>query len=101
MSREDDSKTRSVGSLLGLETDWNCLISLEPVVHRVVNAVGNVVVPSGIQSIRTHIEKIDNVPLQVSLFSRGTPTSMREMIRILQVLKTPSLIYCRIQYNII
>lgn len=78
-------KTKSVGGLLGLETDWNCLISLAPTHCGITNVVGNVVVPSGIADIRRHIKEVDNVPLQVSLFSDGTPPSMLEMIQILQV----------------
>lgn len=86
MSRENSVKTKAVGSLLGLETDWNCLISLAPSQHNsVTNVVGNVVIPSGIEDIRRHIKEVDSVPLQVSLFSDGTPQSMLEMIQILQV----------------
>lgn len=86
MSRENSVRTKAVGSLLGLETDWNCLISLAPTHHGgVKNVVGNVVIPSGIEDIRRHIKEVDNVPLQVSLFSDSTPQSMHEMIQILQV----------------
>lgn len=85
MSREDSVKTKVVGSLLGLETEWNTLISLAPSELSIKNLVGNVVLPSGIEDIRRHIKEVDNVPLQVSLFSNGTPESMCEMIKTLQV----------------
>lgn len=85
MSRENAAKTKAVGNLLGLETGWNCLISLFPSHHGVKNVVGKIVVPSGIEDIRRHIKEVDTVPLQVSLYSDGTNQTMLEMIQILQV----------------
>eukprot|EP00088_Acartia_fossae_P036602 TRINITY_DN3780_c0_g1_i10.p1 TRINITY_DN3780_c0_g1~~TRINITY_DN3780_c0_g1_i10.p1 ORF type:complete len:1258 (-),score=324.01 TRINITY_DN3780_c0_g1_i10:602-4375(-) len=40
--------------------------------------------PCGIENIRPHLEEMDNVPLLVSLFTDCTPTSTREMVKILQ-----------------
>merc|ERR1711881_142023 len=68
----------------GLETGWNCLISLAPTRPQYKNIMGNVVLPSGIEDIRTHVRDVDNVPLLVSLFSRATPWRVRQMIQILQ-----------------
>eukprot|EP00397_Hematodinium_sp_SG-2012_P002682 GEMP01002690.1.p1 GENE.GEMP01002690.1~~GEMP01002690.1.p1 ORF type:complete len:1168 (+),score=251.11 GEMP01002690.1:56-3559(+) len=81
-----DKKTRTTGALLGLETGWNCLIALEPKPEEKVrkNLMGQVVLPSGIPEIRNHLETVDNVPLLVSLFSRASPHTTREMIKILQ-----------------
>ncbi|XP_068632229.1 endoplasmic reticulum magnesium-transporting P-type ATPase isoform X2 [Battus philenor] len=40
--------------------------------------------PRGIENIRPHIEQVDNVPLLVSLFTDCTPSSVRQMIQIMQ-----------------
>lgn len=40
--------------------------------------------PRGIENIRPHIEKVDNVPLLVSLFTDCTPRSVQLMIQIMQ-----------------
>ena len=40
--------------------------------------------PRGIDKIRPHLEKIDNVPLLVSLFTDCTPSVTREMLHIMQ-----------------
>lgn len=40
--------------------------------------------PKGIENIRPHLETVDNVPLQVSLFTDCTPNLTREMIEIMQ-----------------
>ncbi|ELT96471.1 hypothetical protein CAPTEDRAFT_150937 [Capitella teleta] len=40
--------------------------------------------PKGIENIRPHIESVDNVPLQVSLFTDCTPDTTQEMLIIFQ-----------------
>ncbi|BES99398.1 kiaa0195 [Nesidiocoris tenuis] len=40
--------------------------------------------PRGIEQIRPHLEKVDNVPLLVSLFTDCTPSTTLEMIEIMQ-----------------
>jgi len=40
--------------------------------------------PCGIENIRPHLDKMDNVPLLVSLFTDCTPSSTLEMVRIMQ-----------------
>lgn len=40
--------------------------------------------PHGIASIRDHIERVDNVPLLVSLFTDATPSTTRDMLGIYQ-----------------
>nr|CAD7393702.1 unnamed protein product [Timema cristinae] len=40
--------------------------------------------PRGIENIRPHLEKIDNVPLLVSLFTDCTPSATRDMLHIMQ-----------------
>eukprot|EP00927_Polykrikos_kofoidii_P045288 TRINITY_DN39211_c0_g1_i1.p1 TRINITY_DN39211_c0_g1~~TRINITY_DN39211_c0_g1_i1.p1 ORF type:complete len:1388 (-),score=190.97 TRINITY_DN39211_c0_g1_i1:250-4413(-) len=81
---EGDKRTRTLGSQLGLETGWNCLISLEKIPNEAKNMMGQVVLPSGIPDIRRHTKEVDNVPLLVSLFSKATPWRAQQMIDILQ-----------------
>ncbi|CAH8608509.1 unnamed protein product [Heterobilharzia americana] len=40
--------------------------------------------PYGIEGIRPHLENVDNVPLQVSLFTDCSPKAIGEMVRIMQ-----------------
>ena len=40
--------------------------------------------PKGIENIRPHLETVDNIPLQVSLFTDCTPNLTKEMIEIMQ-----------------
>jgi len=40
--------------------------------------------PKGIENIRPHLETVDNIPLQVSLFTDCTPELTQEMIEIMQ-----------------
>ena len=40
--------------------------------------------PAGIDAIRPHLDKMDNVPLLVSLFTDCTPSSTRQMVEIMQ-----------------
>lgn len=40
--------------------------------------------PKGIENIRPHLETVDNIPLQVSLFTDCTPDLTKEMIEIMQ-----------------
>ncbi|CAJ1330195.1 unnamed protein product [Effrenium voratum] len=83
-SAEGEKRTRTLGSQLGLETGWNCLISLEPSARQVKNMMGQVVLPSGIAKIRRHTKEVDNVPLLVSLYSKATPWRAQQMISIMQ-----------------
>lgn len=40
--------------------------------------------PKGVENIRPHLETVDNIPLQVSLFTDCTPGLTKEMIEIMQ-----------------
>lgn len=40
--------------------------------------------PHGIAAIRDHIERVDNVPLLVSLFTDATPPTIKDMLGIYQ-----------------
>ncbi|CAG2068378.1 unnamed protein product, partial [Timema podura] len=46
--------------------------------------LGQAKLPRGIENIRPHLEKIDNVPLLVSLFTDCTPSATRDMLHIMQ-----------------
>jgi hypothetical protein len=75
---------------LGLETDWNsCIILSSPTTGS--STTGYVEshdikarLPRGIEHIRSHLQNVDDIPLQVSLFADCTPASTTEMIRIFQ-----------------
>ena len=41
--------------------------------------------PRGIEEIRPHIERVDNVPLLVSLFTDCTPSATREMVILFKI----------------
>ncbi|CBZ54129.1 conserved hypothetical protein [Neospora caninum Liverpool] len=85
-SSQDEKRTRALGAAFGLETGWNCIISLQPssAGDTYVNMDGKIVLPSGITAIRQHVEEVDNVPLQVSLFCNSTPDTVQEMMQVLQ-----------------
>merc|ERR1719414_276781 len=68
-SCEGEKRTRTLGDHLGLETGWNCLISLEPGGVERRNMMGHVVLPAGIPNIRKHTKEVDDVPLLVSLYA--------------------------------
>lgn len=52
--------------------------------HVIVSWLSQARLPHGIVSIRDHIEKVDNVPLLVSLFTDATPQTTQDMIGIYQ-----------------
>jgi len=91
-SKVDEQKTKLFADRLGLETDWNCCISLKEkersaeVKPSLNSSSQNLVekLPQGISHIRRHIENVDDVPLLVRMFSDSTPQNTKEMIQILQ-----------------
>ncbi|AFZ79377.1 hypothetical protein BEWA_022250 [Theileria equi strain WA] len=83
-SKHGEKKTRIFGSLLGLETSWNSMISLSASDKTFINQEGRMVLPNGIENIRQHIEEVDDIPLQVSLFYNCTPSNTAEMLNILR-----------------
>ncbi|ORM40114.1 Transmembrane protein 94 [Babesia sp. Xinjiang] len=84
-SKHDERQTRVVGAHLGLETSWNSMISLDNSERSTyINQEGNVVLPSGIENIKRHIEEVDDIPLQVSLFANCKTGNTAEMLRILR-----------------
>lgn len=83
-SRSDEINTRNIANLLGMETSWNTSISLSlNGTKSFKNREGKVVIPSGINNIKKHIEEIDDIPLRVSLYSGCNKFNTMEMIKIL------------------
>ncbi|OQV16992.1 Transmembrane protein 94 [Hypsibius exemplaris] len=112
-SPETELRSRVFAERLGLESGWNCHISLdskgidptliEPevpsftppitstrkgmttiVVEPEINLENRARLPRGIENMRKHIAEVDNVPLLVSLFTDCIPASIREMLEIMQ-----------------
>lgn len=88
-SPENERLTKNFANKLGLETDFNSCITLEP---REVNAFRDprgfsemkARLPQGVAEMRHHLNTVDNVPMLVPLFSECTPDRMREVIQIFQ-----------------
>jgi len=82
-------RTKALAEKMGIETDWNCAISLRPLKseekdqHRMITNYGDWDVkarlPHGIKAIRQHLANVDNVPLLVSLFTDSTPSTINDM----------------------
>nr|CCC47980.1 conserved hypothetical protein, fragment [Trypanosoma vivax Y486] len=81
---EGERRTKSLGSRLGLETDWNCCISLMEGADDLDAYSIRAQLPVGIESIRRHIVHVDSIPLQVKMFSHAHHASTRAMLSILQ-----------------
>lgn len=88
-------RTKSLAEKMGIETGWNCAISLRPLAssdvpdeHRLVgeDIYGEWDVkarlPHGVEAIRKHLDTVDNVPLLVSLFTDATPHTIDDMFSI-------------------
>lgn len=81
---ENERQTRSFGSRVGLETEWNSCISLKNEAVRLDDRSIRAQLPFGINSIRKHLLHVDPIPLHVSLFSHAQGFSTRAMLSILQ-----------------
>eukprot|EP00611_Tribonema_gayanum_P022395 TRINITY_DN4484_c0_g1_i2.p1 TRINITY_DN4484_c0_g1~~TRINITY_DN4484_c0_g1_i2.p1 ORF type:complete len:508 (-),score=184.88 TRINITY_DN4484_c0_g1_i2:839-2362(-) len=88
-------RSKAIAENMGIETDWNCAISLRPLdepntpdPHRMTSTYADWDVkarlPHGIAAIREHIRNVDNVPLLVSLFTDATAQTTMEMLKTLQ-----------------
>lgn len=80
--------TKPLANKMGLETGWNCAISLREQDELGMKNLGEwdlkAKLPHGIPAIRSHLDNVDNVPLLVSLFTDSAAVSTREMISIMQ-----------------
>ncbi|KAG5481579.1 hypothetical protein LSCM1_05603 [Leishmania martiniquensis] len=81
---DTERQTKSFGSRVGLDTDWNCCISLKEDAVALDPHSIRAQLPFGIKSIRKHILHVDPIPLQVSLFSHALGVSKRAMLSVLQ-----------------
>ncbi len=88
-SRVNEQRTKLFADKLGLETDWNCCISLQehviqpgPSSEIAPTSPGSAIekLPHGIEKIKRHIREVDNVPLLVKMFSDATPQNTMEMV---------------------
>ncbi|KAI9298920.1 hypothetical protein K502DRAFT_298739 [Neoconidiobolus thromboides FSU 785] len=85
-SPKDERRSKAFAERLGMETDWNTCIRLSPSSseddfddHYIKARL-----PCGIETIRDHLENVDDIPLQVSLFAECSPEATVEMIKIFQ-----------------
>lgn len=88
----DDSElvTKTLGSRLGLEMDWNsCILFSAPPMDRHLAADLSAAfsdpksrLPRGVNNVRPHLQDVDDIPLRISLFAECDPASVQEMIRI-------------------
>ena len=97
-SYDNELRSRAFGTKLGLETGWNCHISLaeddcdkfsvdslpENESQTFFYYTSNARLPQGIQNIRPHLLTVDNVPLLVPLFTSCTEHAISEMICIMK-----------------
>lgn len=87
-------RSKLLAEKMGIETDWNCAISLRPLdsdgpdPHRMTSNYSDWDVkarlPHGVEAIKRHLAEVDNVPLLVSLYTDSTPNTISEMISIFQ-----------------
>lgn len=82
--RESDALTKSLGSRVGLPTDWNCCISLDEQDVPSNPLHNRAQMPFGVHAIRHHIMHVDAIPLQVNLFCHASEVAQRAMLNILQ-----------------
>lgn len=86
-------RSKPLAIKIGLETDWNCAISLrdlEGLAHDPHSMTSKnyadwdvkAQMPHGIDAIRKHLFEVDNVPLLVSLYTDATTDTVRQMIEI-------------------
>lgn len=81
-------RSKRIAEKIGLQTDWNCAISLrdlEDNEHHDPNRFEwdiKARLPHGVAAIKEHLKYVDNVPLLVSLFSDSTPDTIQDMIDI-------------------
>ena len=86
-----ESITKSYGSRLGLETDWNsCIILSHPKEEAAIHKEANLhlytdpksKLPRGVHNIRPHLLDVDDIPLHISLFAECDQESVCGMHKI-------------------
>ena len=84
-SKEGVIETKSLAKELGIDSDWNALISLAEIpssYNKIVNEDGHLILPYGIEGIKKHILEVDKIPLQVPMFCDATSETTRKMFEI-------------------
>eukprot|EP01041_Mallomonas_annulata_P005454 gene5454-10961_t len=82
-------RSKPTAEKIGLQTDWNCAISLRDLdneqqedPHRYISNYADWDVkarlPHGVEAIKRHLKEVDNVPLLVSLYTDSKPKSIRD-----------------------
>ena len=87
-------RSKKLADKIGLQTDWNCAISLRDLdaetekhdPHRAISNYGDWDVkarmPHGVEAIKKHLKEVDNVPLLVSLYTDATASTTQSMVDI-------------------
>ena len=84
-TEKEEQPAKSFADRLGLETDWNSCILLNPKAANYTQISDiKARLPRGIQNIRSHIKEVDDIPLLVSLFADCVGDNALEMIEIFQ-----------------
>ncbi len=86
-SAEDERRTHAFGTRINLFTGFNHFLSLRDPLNKSDEKevyVGKSKLPRGVTAIREHLDRVDDVPLLVSLFSDCTPRTMHAMTKIYQ-----------------
>ena len=86
-SSAPERESKAYAERLGLEIDWNSCIILSPdTTGKGYHALHDMKaqLPRGVETIRSHIKNVDDVPLQVSLFAECEAQTIKEMIKIYQ-----------------
>jgi hypothetical protein len=81
-SKRTERQTKAFGERMGLETDWNCCISLADEEPEDITEKSKM--PRGVQNVRPHLEDVDDIPLRLPLFANCDPDSVTEMMKIFQ-----------------
>lgn len=88
-SKTDQITAKNLLQKMGINTDWNCYITLkERSEHynnkHLDNWYENAKLPFGIKEIKKHIENVDQVPLKVHCFIRSNPERINDMLDIME-----------------
>lgn len=73
----NEAITKAFGDRLGLQTDWNCCINFCSSSQSNCSKL-----PQSVSEIRSHLKMVDDVPMNVSLFSSALPSDIMEMMKI-------------------
>jgi hypothetical protein len=86
-------RSKPVAEKIGIQFDWNCAISLRDLdsvnehdPHRYISQYADWDVharmPHGVESIKKHLQEVDNVPILVSLYTDATPKTIQQMVEV-------------------